>query len=143
MIGCKNGSLCVVVTIGVIGFLPAVSTVEQNPAEEISLTYKLQFRIRPTRTLLDLEPKRFEKIMAGIEEVDDYRIYDDVVSDATFITIVVSWKAPPSTATLDSLRATLQAVERVRILVVDKGGNETPLADLNAEGQKGFVTTSN
>ncbi|MDX2302742.1 MAG: hypothetical protein NW226_08070 [Microscillaceae bacterium] len=92
---------------------------------------ELQFRVYPQKSLMDAEPKKFEEIFQGLKGVDSFRIYDDRLSDATFITLVVSL-SDVSEASLIDLKKQLLSVKKVKIVLVNASGEKFNLVDIQA-----------
>ncbi len=92
---------------------------------------KLQFRIRPIESLLDVDPPLIHKAMDGLQGVEDLRIFDDRTSDATFVTLVVNL-SDSSPQALRALQVALLSIPRVRVLIVDSAGNEAVVSKMPA-----------
>ena len=101
---------------------------------------QLQFRMRPTESLFDVDPPRMRKAMGCLPGIQELRIFDDRASDATFVTLVVTL-SDSSLRTLQGLKSALLAVPRVRALVVDAKGNETAVAEVSPDDLVVFART--
>ena len=101
---------------------------------------KLQFRLRPTESLLDVDPRRIRKALGGPSKTADLQIIDNRASDATFVTMLVTLAALDP-QTLEDLRLALLSVPRVRAFIVDGAGNETAVGEIPSIKLGDFVTS--
>jgi hypothetical protein len=90
---------------------------------------QLQFRFAALRSLADLAPSRIAPYVEALPFVERYRIFDDRLSDATFVTLVVVLR-DPSLAELTALGHELDTIPDVRAFAVDRSGRTHPLAAL-------------
>jgi hypothetical protein len=90
---------------------------------------QIQLRLRPTETIFDVDLADIERRLRATPGVGDVRMYDDRLSDATFVTAVVM---------LDDQPGALAAVQRAVVGMepgivasfVAPDGEQTPVADV-------------
>lgn len=84
---------------------------------------RLQIRIRPVHSLLDVDPPGIGERLRALPAVEGVEVFDDRASDAPFVTVLVTL-ASPSDSALRSLQESLLGLEKVLPCVVDEHGDE-------------------
>jgi hypothetical protein len=102
--------------------------VEKN----VSVAIRLQLRFKPTRSFEDIDPSRIAPTVESLPFVVRHKLYDDRLSDADFVTLVVALD-DPSAEQLAALRDALAALPGVHAFAVDRSGATQPLATLSPE----------
>lgn len=98
----------------------------------MTVEIRLQFRFTPTRSFADIDPLRIAPTVDSLQFVTRYKLYDDRLSDADFVTLVVALN-DPSSGQLAALRDALTAVTGVHAFAVDRSGTTDPLGALPPE----------
>lgn len=83
---------------------------------------QLQFRFQPMRRIDDVDPSRIEPLIAALPNVERFRVFDDRLSDADFVTVVVVLRDAGPTH-LAALKTALARVTNVQVSTVDRSGN--------------------
>ena len=100
---------------------------------------EVQFRLRHTRSLLDLDIPLIQKHLEHLGQGFQVKIYDDRASDAFFITVVVDFPDIAASSWQRVKKAILDLPE-VIVSVVDKHGKETPIETVRLEELKSILT---
>lgn len=93
---------------------------------------RFHFRLKPTRSMQDIDPPRIEAALAGLPAVHVKRIHDDRLSDASFVTLVIELR-DPGPADLAALHRALTSLAGVRTYAVSVSGALTSLTGLAPE----------
>ncbi|GAB4400867.1 MAG: hypothetical protein OHK0053_22930 [Microscillaceae bacterium] len=91
---------------------------------------EIQFRIKPTKSLLDINPPIIEKALANIAQCPPYQIYDDRASDANFVTLVFTFKED-DLHRLPEVQKALLKMRKVCVYVMDQNRNMALIDDLS------------
>lgn len=92
----------------------------------------LQFRFLAVRSYADINPSLIEPRIKGIPGVERFRLFDDRLSDANFVTLVVLMTAP-TPAQLSALKDALDSIANVRTFAVDRSGRTHLLSTMPVE----------
>jgi hypothetical protein len=90
---------------------------------------QLQFRFKANQSFEDIDPPRIEAALRGLAQIDKFKIFDDRLSDVTFVTLVVVLRTA-GTEELSALQTALTSIPGVRAFAVDPSGIVTPLDGL-------------
>lgn len=106
----------------------------QQPAVEkdVSVQTRLQFRFKSTRSLEDIDPSRIAPEVEALSFVVRYKIYDDRLSDADFVTLVVELH-DPTPEQLTALRDALAGLPDVHAFAVNRSGDTHLVSELPIE----------
>lgn len=102
------------------------------------LPMKIQFRFRSTISMADIDPQKIEQALLRVPGVKKATMYDDRLSDATFVTAVVELE-DSSEITFDSLKNVLLHMAGLNVSIIDEMGDETPISTVSIEKMKVFV----
>jgi hypothetical protein len=89
-------------------------------------TVNLLFRFKAKASLDDIDPPRIGAAIRGLDGVERFKIFDDRLSDAIFVTLVVAL-SEPDPQHLAALHRALTSIPRVSAYTVDSSGALTPL----------------
>jgi hypothetical protein len=137
----QSVALAVVVSGAACGRGPATQTeVQKAPAEQRSRMQnksmqpdvQLQFRFKARSSFTDIDPPRIEAAIHGLDGVAAFKIFDDRLSDADFVTLVITLR-DPDLPRFAALQRALLSISDVRVFAVDASGNATPLEGLAPE----------
>ena len=93
------------------------------------MSAQLQFRFKADESFEDIDPPRIEAALRGLDQIERFRIFDDRLSDATFVTLVVVLRTA-DVKELSALQTVLASIPRVRAFAVNSSGGVTPLDGL-------------
>lgn len=99
---------------------------------------KLQIRVKPKNSLLDIDIPLIEKRLTSLADVEEVKIFDDRASDAPFITVVVTL-VDSSKDALSSLRACLLHLPKMEPCIVDEHGEEIGCGLLSLKDLKHYA----
>jgi hypothetical protein len=134
-------------TLGLAWLLLAACTERTTPAEtagppvraqqpkvenDVTVEIRLQFRFKSTGSFEDIDPSRIAPTVEALAFVVRFKIYDDRMSDADFVTLVVELHEP-STQQLTALRDVLVGLPNVQAFAVDRSGEAHVLVDVPIE----------
>ena len=134
-------ALAVVVSGAACGSSPATRTGAQNaPAEQrpamqskpMQSDVQLQFRFKAKSSFTDIDPPRIEAAIHRLDGVAAFKVFDDRLSDADFVTLVITL-GDPDLPRFAALQRALLSISGVRVFAVDSSGNATPLEGLAPE----------
>ncbi len=90
---------------------------------------QLQFRFTAEESLEDIDPQRIEAVLSRLDQIERFKIFDDRLSDATFVTLVVVLRTAGKKELL-ALQTALTSIPRVRAFAVGRSGAVTVLDGL-------------
>jgi hypothetical protein len=92
---------------------------------------RVQFRIRPVGSIEDIDPELIRSSLTALEGIHSIDLFDDRASDATFVTVVVTFSSD-NKHFLEKVMKTLTQNPEIVPYVVDKKGSTIRL-DLTGE----------
>jgi hypothetical protein len=90
---------------------------------------QLQFRFHAEESFEDIDPARIQAALRGLDQIERFKIFDDRLSDATFVTLVVVLSSGDARELL-ALKTALTSIPKVSAFAVSSSGEVTALADL-------------
>jgi hypothetical protein len=93
------------------------------------MSVQLQFRFKAEESFEDIDPPHIEAALRRLDQIERFRVFDDRLSDATFVTLVVVLRTP-GVKELLTLQTALVSIPRVRAFAVNSSGGVTPLDGL-------------
>jgi hypothetical protein len=95
----------------------------------IEMPAQLQFRFKAEESFEDIDPQRIEAALRGLDQIERFKIFDDRLSDATFVTLVIVLRTAGMKELL-ALQTALTSIPNVRAFAVASSGAVTPLDGL-------------
>ncbi len=86
---------------------------------------QIQIRIVPSRSILDIDIPLIKERLSQIKDILRLDIFDDRASDATFITLIITFEG--NKEAWARIKDSLLNLPRVRPFIVDEHGNEVSL----------------
>jgi hypothetical protein len=98
---------------------------------------RLQFRVRPAEELSDIDIELIEQRLGRIAGVVSFKIYDDRISDATFVSVFVM-VAELSRPVLEELARVFLGLPKMLPFLVNQEGEQYELDEVKLEDFERF-----
>ncbi len=92
----------------------------------------IQLRIKPKRSLLDIDIPLLRERLATLQGVAEINIFDDRASDATFITVILTLTGL-DTESVSRLKKELLHIPKIIPFLVNKQGKEVLVSSMSEE----------
>jgi hypothetical protein len=98
---------------------------------------RIQFRVRPNYSLLDIDIPLIKRKLANVHGVSNIKVFDDRASDANFITVIVTLTEPIEPI-LSHLKKAFLHLPNVTTFIVNEHGNEFAVSSVSAQDFAGY-----